>query len=431
MGIMLNSDTVSISVIIPVYNTPSAVLSECLDSILTQNFESYEVICVDDCSQKTDTFTILDSYKKVYDNLRVIYLKNNMGAAYARNTGLSQAVGKYVIFLDADDLFSGKLLRTVYSKAQNEAADICLFEHSILEAINGEKNISSIATIDIDKVGRDNEMFISSITASGWNRLCRKEYLEENKIKFQNLKSDNDTYFSLMTLLCAQKISVVNDPTLFFYRNNTDFQISKNMNPLNLWKAIKKTKLELARRGIDKYSKAIDVYTILAGIMEMRGGKNAPCARKFYDAFKIYLKKTNIKFDNVKIRLYQKMWLEQEFDNRWYDLIGDYYHQLTLNTNIILDILKGKKQIYIWGNGDRGKAFCQWAQEHTVIISGICDQRNEKNYELNAWGIRLVHCEIAKKEYGFIVASNHAIYNALCNELRQEQMLDLEDYCPL
>ena len=97
-----------ISVIVPVYNVEK-YLSECLDSIINQTFPDFEIICVNDCS--TDkSGNILEDYSRKDNRIKIFYHQFNQGLGAARNTGLKNAHGKYVQFLDSDDYFELTLL---------------------------------------------------------------------------------------------------------------------------------------------------------------------------------------------------------------------------------------------------------------------------------------------------------------------------------
>ena len=90
-----------VSIIVPVFNVEQ-YLSKCLDSLINQTLHEIEIICVDDCS--TDN---TDEIVSKYDDDRIIYLKNkkNSGAAVSRNKALKNAKGKWIAFLDSDDLW--------------------------------------------------------------------------------------------------------------------------------------------------------------------------------------------------------------------------------------------------------------------------------------------------------------------------------------
>ena len=102
----MNSN-ISISVVIPMFNI-SEYISQCLESVLAQNIDSFEVIAVDDGSTD-DTLEIAKKYQKKYSNLKVLH-QDNKGAGAARNLGISEAKGKYIAFMDGDDLYpDGKI----------------------------------------------------------------------------------------------------------------------------------------------------------------------------------------------------------------------------------------------------------------------------------------------------------------------------------
>lgn len=98
------------SIIIPVYNV-APYLRECLDSVLAQTFGDWEAICVDDGS--TDgSGAILDEYAVRDKRFRVVH-QPNAGVATARNKGLEETTGQWVLFLDADDVWNMNLLSTM------------------------------------------------------------------------------------------------------------------------------------------------------------------------------------------------------------------------------------------------------------------------------------------------------------------------------
>ena len=96
---------VAISITIPIYNV-SKYLPKCLNSIFGQDFKDFEVICVNDGSTDS-SLNILKEFSKIYPNLKIITQKNQ-GLSVARNTGMEQAQGEYIMFVDADDFLCSK-----------------------------------------------------------------------------------------------------------------------------------------------------------------------------------------------------------------------------------------------------------------------------------------------------------------------------------
>lgn len=103
------------SIIVPVYNVEKYI-NKCVDSILSQTFEDFELILVDDGSPDNCP-AICDNYAEKDSRVKVIH-KQNGGASSARNTGLCSEKGKYILFLDSDDYWDGtNSLSKIYKKA--------------------------------------------------------------------------------------------------------------------------------------------------------------------------------------------------------------------------------------------------------------------------------------------------------------------------
>lgn len=110
-----------ISVIIPVYNTEQ-YLKKCVDSVLGQMFQKFEIILVEDGSAD-QAGQICDDYEKQDERIRVIHQKN-CGLALSRRNGLEAAKGKYVMFLDSDDWIDSEMLWALYETAERTGADV-------------------------------------------------------------------------------------------------------------------------------------------------------------------------------------------------------------------------------------------------------------------------------------------------------------------
>ena len=110
-----------ISVIVPVYNAEE-FLPQCLDSILAQTLTELEIICIDDGSPD-NSGKILDDYAKK-DNRIIVIHQNNGGVSLARNTGIKNAAGKYIGFVDPDDWIDKDFYQNLYQAAEDYQADI-------------------------------------------------------------------------------------------------------------------------------------------------------------------------------------------------------------------------------------------------------------------------------------------------------------------
>lgn len=107
-----------VSIIIPVYNKKDTI-RETIESILSQTYKNYEIIIIDDNSND-DTMSILLQY---LDNIVLIHHMENMGVSYSRNEGIAEAKGKYIAFIDADDVWvKDKLTKQVEFIKKNKYA---------------------------------------------------------------------------------------------------------------------------------------------------------------------------------------------------------------------------------------------------------------------------------------------------------------------
>ena len=114
-----------ISIVIPVYNAPRKLLEECLDSILTQSYEHFEICLSDDCSTKKETLEVLKEYEKKSSKIRVIYRKKNGHISEATNSALTLARGEFVGLVDNDDVLDKDALYYMVKKL-NEESDLDL-----------------------------------------------------------------------------------------------------------------------------------------------------------------------------------------------------------------------------------------------------------------------------------------------------------------
>ena len=214
---------VKISVVIPVYNV-ERYIRQCLDSIINQTFQDFEIICVDDGSTDNSVRIIEE-----YSNFRIKLVKQeHRGAAEARNNGMKLAQGKYIQFLDSDDYFEPTMLEDLYKKAEEFSTDITVCSAVIVDENNNIlENGNRHSPINLDVCPLDkpfspqdfpDDLFIL-FSAAPWNKLYLKDMIINNNLKFQNLSSCNDSGFVRIANCCAKKIVVINK-VLVNYRFN-------------------------------------------------------------------------------------------------------------------------------------------------------------------------------------------------------------------
>lgn len=123
-----------ISIVIPVYNTED-YLEQCLDSVLNQTLTDIEVLCVDDNS-KDQSLAILNHYQQQDHRVRVYHFDEPKSALQARKLGVMEALGEYILFLDADDYLEKDACRLLYEKITKEQVDILHFSSRVVNCAN-------------------------------------------------------------------------------------------------------------------------------------------------------------------------------------------------------------------------------------------------------------------------------------------------------
>lgn len=172
-----------ISIIIPIYNV-ERFLHRCVNGILSQEFTDYEILLIDDGSHD-NSGNICDEYATRYPFIKVLH-KCNGGVSSARNLGLDHAVGKYVLFIDADDeLASGALTAFDMTIKRWSCADV--IQGGVI-TIGGNKGFyvnSDWAEFESGSECVAN--FLLHMTPWGvWNKLFKREIIEKNHVRFVN-----------------------------------------------------------------------------------------------------------------------------------------------------------------------------------------------------------------------------------------------------
>ena len=244
-----------ISVVIPVYNA-ERTLSPCLDSILKQTFNDFEVICVDDGSTD-ESPNLLNDYSSEDGRIRVIK-QSNQFAGTARNTGMSAAIGDYVIFLDSDDFFEPNLLEDTYSRAEETNAQIVMFgarhyDESTTLFYETPWYLKTNCIADKPVFNRhDVPDDILTITLPvPWTKLYRTDFVKREGLRYLPLRNTEDSYFTLVSVAIADRIAWINKP-LVNYRVGNSASSQNNLSdaPCCFIEAYRAIYDELNRRGL-------------------------------------------------------------------------------------------------------------------------------------------------------------------------------------
>lgn len=223
-----------ISIIVPVYNSEK-YLSVCLESILSQSYENFELILINDGSTD-NSLDICKSFEKKDERIRVCSIKNS-GAGGARNKGLELAKGQYIAFIDCDDIVSPDYLERLL---EGMKADMDL---SCVKYINFESKVSfSEKQPNSRQVSGDQaveDLLLGKLLAGPVCKLYKKDLLES--LRFEKFSVAEDFYFNYNYLKKCSAISL-SDEELYGYRKNSSSLTKSNfkLSRMDGLKALKK-----------------------------------------------------------------------------------------------------------------------------------------------------------------------------------------------
>ncbi len=202
-----------LSIIIPVFNAEKYI-GNCLDSILNQTVKDIEIICINDGSTD-NSLAVLNEYAQK-DNRIKVYSQKNKHSGVARNVGIKLAKGKYIHFVDADDLlYDDKVYENILKiTEENNYPNVIRCKAEAFDYNTGEKvpskiyeqeNISKSLINKYINVYDDIDEALK-LCVTPWGGIVKKKFLVENNIFFNNLKCCNDNSFFIEIIIHATNI---------------------------------------------------------------------------------------------------------------------------------------------------------------------------------------------------------------------------------
>ena len=268
----------AISIIIPLYNVEKYV-GECLDSLLAQTFQNFEVIVVDDCSTDSSC-VIVESYKEKFGgrlNLLHMRKKSNGGGYLPRNRGVEYSCGKYICFLDGDDALTLTALEELYEIAEKFMAEVVRCENYYKvhdefwnhdeyrknlkpsNYLTGEKILVTEPLIWENNFEERIKYFVQKkLIWNVWGQLIRRDFILKNNLKMPDAVAQDMT-FTICEICCAKKFVVVPN-VVNYYRNRPNSVSTEKINVVNLiYKWLNSTKYGV--KFIDEFLSEREFFT--------------------------------------------------------------------------------------------------------------------------------------------------------------------------
>lgn len=206
------------SIIVPIYNVEE-YLEKCLDTIVNQTFDDYEIILVNDGSTDSSE-SICRSYMKQSKRNYQIINQENGGLAAARNTGLLVAKGDWIVFVDSDDFVSLDLLECLDKAMAKVDADLYTYNHNRVD-LRGQRTSKKLYAVENNLIKfaseKERNQFISeeflnySLGWEAWGMIYKRSIIEREKLLFQNTVEvfAEDLCFAIQYMMHVEKIYVL------------------------------------------------------------------------------------------------------------------------------------------------------------------------------------------------------------------------------
>ena len=192
-----------VSVIIPIYNVEE-YLEKALDSVCCQTMSEIEIICIDDCSTDRSR-VIVEEYAQKDKRIKLICLNRNHNQGYARNIGIENASGEYLMFLDGDDWLASNACEVAYKNIKDCDVDILTFNYYIYY-----EKYNTYKLKDLENKAKFSDGIVCK-------RIFKTDFIKSNDIKFGDMHCSEDNIFFIKSMLLANNISFIKTP-LYYYR---------------------------------------------------------------------------------------------------------------------------------------------------------------------------------------------------------------------
>ena len=230
-----------VSVIVPFYNV-EGYIEKCLETLVNQTLKDIEIILVNDGS-KDRSVNIVKKFQSSYPE-KIVYLeKENGGLSDARNYAIPHAKGEYIAFLDSDDYVEKDMYQKMYELAVKENSDMveCDF---YWEYPNKTRK-------DVGEIYHGSNEMIEKIRVVAWNKLIKKEILEDTKIQFPKGYRYEDVEFTYKLIPHIERVSFLKEACIHYVQREGSISNSQNERTKEIFDVLE---------HVLQYYKEIDIY---------------------------------------------------------------------------------------------------------------------------------------------------------------------------
>ena len=205
-----------VSVIIPNYNGEKYI-RDCVNSVINQKYFNIEIIIIDDGSSDKSIDIINEIIKENKESNIKLICQNNLNAAIARNEGLKQATGRYVLFLDSDDILDNDVLEYSVDLMKENKVDLLI--GNFIDIDENNNKIKNRIFFDEERLIQKNDIFdkLYDISPVPSNKIYDMNVIKKFKITWGNVRIGQDLNFYLKYLSCCENVFTTNK-NMYKYR---------------------------------------------------------------------------------------------------------------------------------------------------------------------------------------------------------------------
>ena len=263
-------DTLVFTIVMPSFGV-EAYIRDAIEDVLHQSYRRWELIVVDDASPDR-TGAIAEEYAANDTRVRVIHQSANMGVSAARNRGMAEARGEYILFLDPDDRYGCELLMSIFKKLTDERADVVLYGHTedyfdaegdlrytrdfyLPTQYIGDKNVIRHLVVDLEEL---------TMYGYPWNKAFKLSYLRDRGVEFPKIEHIEDILFNIEAFRHVHSMHIISDK-LYHYINRVDASGRATSKELESYFELQKTRINALRDQQERWG-TIDerAYKVLA-----------------------------------------------------------------------------------------------------------------------------------------------------------------------
>ncbi len=306
---MIKRNNILISIVVPVYNAESHLV-RCLDSLIGQTFENFELIVINDGSTDS-SLSIIKSYLK--DQRIKLVDQQNSGLSYCRQLGLNIALGKYFCTIDADDYVEPSFLEFMYNKIVRTKADICVcgikIESGTTTKIHGFES-TEVKDITPELLSEHYSGLAKQYYMSdSWNKMYRITFINNTGIKYSlpDRYRGTDLLFNHLLLLHSPRIVGINQPlyNYIIYQSSRSHSVNKHLQPgFNYIISMLLREAEIIKMGIGVYKQISALYVeFLYLVIQSRYVNESNIHEKYMDTIDLMIQHSKYLSVHQKIKL--------------------------------------------------------------------------------------------------------------------------------